>query len=252
MKKGEVTMMRKATRFLALVMASAVLLSACGASRAKSPEPDPDKVAVYSESGEGCRAFYCPTVASLMEMDRLVCVVYGEVVDYYYFEEKGQVYTTEIIRVLETLYGDVEAGEELPMWKGGGYATFEDLLDSCPGEELREEYRSFYHSLGVADEEFGTRYYHRYIKGDVEPKIGARSIFFLEYEFVEEGLYDCVSGSDGEYAQMKNGRFLKSWEMYQVEEIRAMINGDQETVDRLQAQAFTYDEIMEQINAAMK
>lgn len=183
------------------------------------------------------------TIESLMQDAELV--VYAEAKDFKYVVENGSVSTDETIQVLECLYGDVEEGEEITIFKMGGYAKLQEYFDSYE-EEFREQVRNSMAFANLTDEEVETKYISFFPDGEVDTDVGSKSVYFLRKSDVGEGMYERVGAYEGEYVELSNGDYkIPGMETY--DELENAITADTEDMQGLENCMISWDEIKEQM-----
>lgn len=172
-------------------------------------------------------------------------VVYGEAKSYRYSVEGGSVSTIEKIEVLDCLYGDIQQGDEISVFKMGGYARLEDYFNSYE-EEFRDQVRNSIPFADLSDEEIKNKYILFQPTGDVNTDIGSKSVFFLKESDKEEGIYNRVGSYEGEYVELSDGDFkVPGSETY--EEIETAVASDTVDTDGLETCIISWDEIVSQI-----
>lgn len=141
--------------------------------------------------------------------------VYCEVVDYGFYVDGTYIYTLEKVRVLEPLYGDITAGKELTVYKGGGYMIAKDYIHySYDNEEDRIRERNSKLFSGCSDEELETKFIGMIPEGYFSPEIGERKILFLYRSENFEDTYELTGGSiQGEINEITDGQ-LKSYSFH--------------------------------------
>ena len=125
------------------ILIMAALCTGCGqkenSAESYNEKPDKDEVAVNAAGMWDVETSY----GSIQDlMSEAECVVYAEVKKLEYTVEDGSVSTDETVQVIDNLYGDVNKGEEINIFKMGGYAKIKDYIDSYE-EEYREQARNF-------------------------------------------------------------------------------------------------------------
>lgn len=189
------------------------------------------------------------TAVSYGSIDNLLAeaevVVYGEAKSYTYSVEDGSVSTIETVEVLDCLYGDMEQGDEISVFKMGGYARLKDYFDSYE-EQFRDQVRNSIPFADLSDEEIEGKYIFFQPTGDVNTDVGNKSVFFLKKSDTQEDIYNRIGSYEGEYVELSNGDFkVPGSETY--EEIENAVVSDTVNTEGLEACIISWDEIIRQI-----
>jgi len=159
---------------------------------------------LFTAQGTGETAYYYETIEELTESSDYV--VYGEVTDFTFNVKNTIIYTLENVRVIEPLFGNVNAGTQISVHKMGGYILARDFIDSHDTYEERVGERNGRLFKNVSDEEINTKYIGQIPEGYFSPDIGERSVFFLKKKKNSENTYGLTGGCEqGEFIEITDG-----------------------------------------------
>ena len=133
-------------------------------------------------------------------------IIYGEISDFETAATPGSgfIYTLQKIHVLETLYGDIEADQDIMLREVGGYVLINDFLNAFDIEEEKQGYRTgmFGH---LSDQELAEKYVSEVPEGYYYPEIGERAVFCIKQSNVSEGEYAVAGSWQGIYRETEDG-----------------------------------------------
>lgn len=175
-------------------------------------------------------------------MSEAECVVYAEVKKLEYTVEDGSVSTDETVQVIDNLYGDVNKGEEINIFKMGGYAKIKDYIDSYE-EEYREQARNFAGFNNLTEKDIETKYVSFLPQGEVDTDVGDKAVYFLKKREDESELYERIGAYEGEYVELSNGEF-KVPGLEEYEEVNSAAEDNDESMETC---ITSWDEIVGQI-----
>lgn len=146
-----------------------------------------------------------------------------------YTVENGSVSTDETVQVIDNLYGDVNKGEEINIFKMGGYAKIKDYIDSYE-EEYREQARNFAGFNNLTEKDIETKYVSFLPQGEVDTDVGDKAVYFLKKREDESGLYERIGAYEGEYVELSNGEF-KVPGLEEYEEVNSAAEDNDESME---------------------
>lgn len=208
----------------------------------QSPRPDKEDVAVSANGVSDNVSSYGSIDALMADAD---AVVYGEAYTYCYMVENGTVYTIVTVRVLDSLYGDLQEGDEFTVFRSGGYVRLKDYLQSYE-EQFQEQVRNSTAFADISDEDIETKYISFFPDGEVDTWCGDKSIFFLQKSGKGATNYYRVGSYEGEYVELSTGDFkVPGMESYDEVDNAAM--EDSLESDGLSSCIISWDEIVDQV-----
>lgn len=188
-----------------------------------SVHPSKDQVVSFSIAIQDKERFF-PTVADLLPETENI--IYAEVVGLQYeYEGTGDVFTKTSWKVLENIRGDIQVGEIVEVYKDGGYISIDNLIKSYKNETIQSQMRE--EALQeMTEDQLSEQYSGYYPAGDSDPMVGDRSVLFLTKGWASAFPDDYVriGGSEGEFIQVKDGRFFVTADMPS-DQIRSLIEG---------------------------
>ena len=150
---------------IGIILLTMCILGGCGADKTKTAKkPSDDQIAISGYGAAETDISYNSIAQLKTEAET---IIYGEVKDYHYEIDNGSVYTIETVEVLESLYGSVEKGDSIQIFKVGGYVTLEDYINSF-GDESKEEVRNMVMFANYTDEEIKEKYMKQFPDGEVD------------------------------------------------------------------------------------
>lgn len=225
------------------ILIMAALCTGCGqkenSAESYNEKPDKDEVAVNAAEMWDVETSY----GSIQDlMSEAECVVYAEVKKLEYTVEDGSVSTDETVQVIDNLYGDVNKGEEINIFKMGGYAKIKDYIDSYE-EEYREQARNFAGFNNLTEKDIETKYVSFLPQGEVDTDVGDKAVYFLKKREDESELYERIGAYEGEYVELSNGEF-KVPGLEEYEEVNSAAEDNDESMETC---ITSWDEIVGQI-----
>lgn len=206
--------MRKKLVFL---IACCLILSGCNAN---SNIKEQEKNANYGTGEKNIVATICGIndyavsyggISGLAKHSEVI--VYGEVVDVHYgIESNGYCYTTEEVKVIESIKGGFEKDEIVLVSKDQGVVSVEEYIDSFADRMERIMLRMDYAQFGINKLE--QIYIMEMEQNDVMSEIGQKGIYFLEKSafYDTEKTFCRLSGPEAEYLEVNENEFIRNVE----------------------------------------
>lgn len=169
-------------------------------------------------------------------------VVYAEIENYKYAVESGSVSTNETVRVIDSLYGNIKEGEEISVFKMGGYVKIQDYINSYE-EEFREQVKNSSTFENLTEDDIQNKYISFLPEGEVDTDVGDKAVYFLKKREDESGLYERIGAYEGEYVELSNGEF-KVPGLEEYEEVNSAAEDNDESMETC---ITSWDEIVGQI-----
>lgn len=211
----------------------------------QSIRPDEEDVIISATGVLDTTSTYGSIDALMADAD---AVVYAEAATYSYSVNNGSVSTVICARVLDSLYGDLQTGDEFYVTRMGGYVSLKDYFASYE-EQYRDQVRNSTAFADLSDEDIETKYISFFPEGEVDTQSGDRSVFFLyEDENAPDNSpsYYRVGTYEGEYVELSTGDFkVPGFETY--EEVDNAVLSDSLDSAGMSSCVISWNEIVDQL-----